>query len=204
MSAQEILIEGYNYYCNNVSDIYEHLPTLNNYAQKCSHITECGVRGIVSSYAFAYGLLNKSSGKLVQVDPEKNENCDAFIQLCKLNNIECVFYQQSDLVCPIENTELLFIDTWHVYGQLKRELDRWNSHVSKYIIMHDTTIDEWIGESIRDNLNIEEQSLETGIPIDEITKGLWPAIDEFLIQHPEWILEKRYTNNNGLTILRRV
>jgi len=204
MTSQEILIEGYNYYCNNYSDIYEHLPTLNNYAQKCSHITECGVRGIVSSYAFAYGLLNKSSGKLVQVDPEKDKNCDAFIQLCKLNNIECVFYQQSDLVCPIENTELLFIDTWHVYGQLKRELDRWNSHVSKYIIMHDTTIDEWSGESIRDNCNIEEQSLETGIPIDEITKGLWPAIDEFLIQHPEWILEKRYTNNNGLTILRRV
>jgi hypothetical protein len=204
MTSQEILIEGYNYYCNNVSDIYEHLPTLNNYAQKCSHITECGVRGIISSYALAYGLLNKTSAKLVQIDPEKDKNSDAFIQLCKLNNIECVFYQESDLICPIENTELLFIDTWHVYGQLKRELARWNSHVSKYIIMHDTTVDEWIGESIRDNLNIEEQSLETGIPIDEITKGLWPAIDEFLIQHPEWILEKRYTNNNGLTILRRV
>jgi hypothetical protein len=204
MSAQEILIEGYNYYCNNVSDIYEHLPTLNNYARKCSHITECGVRRIVSSYALAYGLLNKSSAKLVQVDPEKNENSDAFIHLCKLNNIECVFYQESDLDCPIEDTELLFIDTWHVYGQLKRELARWNSHVSKYIIMHDTTVDEWLGESIRLSLNTEEQSQSFGIPIDEIEKGLWPAIDEFLIQHPEWILEKRYTNNNGLTILRRV
>jgi hypothetical protein len=48
MTARDILIEGYQHYCNNVSDIYEHLPTLNNYAQQCNHITECGVRGIVS------------------------------------------------------------------------------------------------------------------------------------------------------------
>ena len=204
MTAREILIEGYNYYCNNVSDIYEHLPTLYKYAKQCNHITECGVRSIVSSFAFAYGLCDKLSAKLVQVDPEKDENSDAFILLCNKNNINCVFYQQSDLECPIENTELLFIDTWHVYGQLKRELARWNKHVSKYIIMHDTTVDEWLGESIRCGVNTEEQSRNSGFPIDEIEKGLWPAIDEFLIQYPEWILEKRYTNNNGLTILRRI
>jgi hypothetical protein len=108
------------------------------------------------------------------------------------------------LECPIEDTELLFIDTWHVYGHLKRELSRWNSHVSKYIIMHDTTVDEWLGESIRLSLNFEEQSVSTGIPVEEIIKGLWYAINEFLVQHPEWVLEKRYINNNGLTILRRV
>ena len=204
MTAREILIEGYNYYCNNVSDIYEHLPTLYKYAKQCNHITECGVRSIVSSFAFAYGLCDKSSAKLVQVDPEKDENSDAFILLCNKNNINCVFYQQSDLECPIENTELLFIDTWHVYGQLKRELTQWHSHVSKYIIMHDTTVDEWLGESIRCGVNTEEQSRNSGFPIDEIEKGLWPAIEEFLIQYPEWILEKRYTNNNGLTILRRI
>jgi hypothetical protein len=204
MTARDILIEGYQHYCNNVSDIYEHLPTLNNYAQQCNHITECGVRGIVSSYALAHGLLDKSPAKLIQVDPAKDENSDAFIQLCKLNNIDCVFYQQSDLECPIEDTELLFIDTWHVYGHLKRELSRWNSHVSKYIIMHDTTVDEWLGESIRLSLNFEEQSVSTGIPVEEIIKGLWYAINEFLVQHPEWVLEKRYINNNGLTILRRV
>ena len=204
MTAREILIEGYNYYCNNVSDIYEHLPTLYKYAKQCNHITECGVRSIVSSFAFAYGLCDKLSAKLVQVDPEKDESSDAFILLCNKNNINCVFYQQSDLECPIENTELLFIDTWHVYGQLKRELARWNNHVSKYIIMHDTTVDEWLGESIRCGVNTEEQSRNSGFPIDEIEKGLWPAIDEFLIQYPEWILEKRYTNNNGLTILRRI
>ena len=69
--------------------------------------------------------------------------------------------------------------------------------------MHDTTVDEWLGETIRNGWNAAEQSKQTGIPVDEITKGLWPAIEEFLMEHPEWLLEKRYTNNNGLTILKR-
>jgi hypothetical protein len=34
-------------------------------------------------------------------------------------------------------------------------------------------------------------------------KGLWPAVEEFLAAHPEWKIEKRFTNNNGLTILAR-
>lgn len=54
-------------------------------------------------------------------------------------------------------------------------------------------------------LDTEKQSIDTGIPIDEITRGLWPAVEEFLAEHEnEWKLHERYTNNNGLTILKRV
>ena len=111
---------------------------------------------------------------------------------------------QNDITCPLVETDLLFIDTWHVYGHLRRELAYWHSSVKKYIIMHDTTIDEWKGETIRMGWNAQQQSIQHGIPVEEITKGLWPAIDEFLKEHPEWKLEKRYTNNNGLTILQRI
>jgi hypothetical protein len=90
-----------------------------------------------------------------------------------------------------------------VYGHLKRELARWNSYVSKYIILHDTTVDEIYGETIRCGWNAIEQSKTSGIPVDEINKGLWPAVTEFLAANPDWILEKRFTNNNGLTILTR-
>ena len=41
-----------------------------------------------------------------------------------------------------------------------------------------------------------------GLVID--AQGLWPAVEEFLNEHSEWQLETRYTNNNGLTILKRV
>lgn len=199
-----ILQAKYEERCRQHSDIHEHLPTLHEYASRVNHVTECGVRSVVSSYAFGAALRNKSPNRLVQVDLDTNRNVVQFGEECAREGVDCVFYQQSDLVCPIEDTDLLFIDTWHIYGHLKRELARWHGHVRQYILMHDTTVDEWQGETIRCRWNAQKQSEESGIPVEEITKGLWPAIAEFLEAHPEWVLEKRYTNNNGLTILKRV
>ncbi len=199
-----VLEQKYKQRCEESSDIYEHLPTLRAYASQCNHVTECGVRSVVSSYAFASALVQKPNAKLIMVDPSKHpHSIDSFLQECKHANLNAIFYEQSDLTCPMEKTDLLFIDTWHIYGQLKRELNRWHEQVNKYIIMHDTTVDEWEGESIRQGLPIELQSKETGFPIEEINKGLWPAIAEFLDNHPEWKLKERFTNNNGLTILER-
>lgn len=199
-----VIEQKYIQRCNVYSDIYEHLPTLFQYASSVNHVTECGVRGVVSSYAFANGLKYRPNTKLILVDIASTPCVDEIQKECKNENLNCIFYEQNDLECPMEQTDLLFIDTWHVYGQLKRELARWHSHVNKYIIMHDTTVDEWFGESLRDRHNIPKQSAESGIPINEITQGLWPAIDEFLKAHSEWVLEKRFTNNNGLTILKRI
>jgi hypothetical protein len=45
---------------------------------------------------------------------------------------------------------------------------------------------------------------KTGIPADEIARGLWPAIQEFCEKERErWYVARRYTNNNGLTVLVR-
>ena len=69
--------------------------------------------------------------------------------------------------------------------------------------MHDTTIDEIDGETIRAGWDAHKQSRETGIPVDEINKGLWPAIEEFLNTNEDWYIKERFTNNNGLTILAK-
>ena len=69
--------------------------------------------------------------------------------------------------------------------------------------MHDTTIDEIDGETIRLNWNANKQSEETGYTIDEIKSGLEKAINEFLENNNDWILIEKLTNNNGLTILKR-
>ncbi len=193
----------YNRLCLTPCDINEHLPTLYKYASKCKIIVECGVRNVVSSYAFALGLKNRDNTFLYQIDPEKSGSVYNFQRHCLNEGIQTEFIEQSDLDCEIKNCELLFIDTWHVYGQLKRELARWHSSVSKYIIMHDTTVDEWEGETIRMRFNAQMQSSKFGIPIEEINMGLWPAISEFLVEHPEWKILERYVNNNGLTILER-
>ena len=74
---------------------------------------------------------------------------------------------------------------------------------NKFIILHDTTVDGEVGESIRNNWDIQQQAKETGYTVEEIQKGLWPAVEDFLKSNNEWVLEKRYTNCNGLTILKR-
>ena len=198
-----MLANKYHTACTTPSDINEHLPTLYRYARECSHVTECGVRFVVSSYAFAHALVGRPGTTLVQVDPVSHPNILAFGAECKREGLPVIFHNQSDLTCPLEPTDLLFIDTWHVYGQLKRELARWHPYVRRYILLHDTTVDEWHGETVRVGWNAVAQSRQTGIPVDEIRKGLWPAIEEFLRDHPEWTLRERFTTNNGLTILQR-
>lgn len=189
---------------NTSSDINEHLPVLLRYTKQCSSVVECGVRDVVSSYAFAYGLIDTPNNQYLMVDPKKSSQIEPFLNLCRNNGINASFVEQSDLDCPLVTTDLLFIDTWHIYGHLKRELARWNTSVNKFIILHDTTTDEWYGETIRNEWNAEEQSRESGIPVEEIRKGLWPAVEEFLATNPEWKIELRLTNNNGLTVLSRV
>jgi beta-1,4-mannosyl-glycoprotein beta-1,4-N-acetylglucosaminyltransferase len=72
--------------------------------------------------------------------------------------------------------------------------------------MHDTTVFEFTNEVIREKLS-EEQLLNLsasfGLSIEDIKMGLWSAIEDFLKNNPEWDLHERYTNNNGLTILKK-
>jgi len=201
MSLIEI---NYNFKCNQKSDINEHLPTLCELARECDSVIELGVRGVVSSWAFAMGLPEGSRMFMNDLEPC---NATPLIRAAKNEkNIDATFVKGSDLEIDLpEPADLVFIDTWHIYGQLKRELARYEPLAKKYIVMHDTTVDEWEGETIRLGWNAEEQSKQTGWPVEEITKGLWPAVDEFLRKNEgKWELKKRYFNNNGLTILKRV
>jgi hypothetical protein len=179
---------------------------LYNYARECESILELGVRGVVSSYAFVYGLMNnnKETKNILLNDIDE---CDVseLLSITKELPININYKWINDLELDItDNVDLTFIDTWHVYGQLKRELNKFSKITNKYIIMHDTTIDEIYGETIRCNWNAEEQSIESGIPVEEINKGLLPAIEEFLETNKNWKIKERFYNNNGLTILEKV
>jgi hypothetical protein len=200
------IVNKYNRLCFLKSDINQHLPTLRRYASECESIIELGVRGVISSYAFIYGLLsNNSSNKRILLNDIKSCDINELLYLTSNLKIDIKYEWINDLDLEIkENYDLTFIDTWHVYGQLKRELEKFSKVTNKYIIMHDTTIDDYEGETIRNKWNAEEQSAETGIPIDEINKGLIPAIEEFLENNKNWKLLESYSNNNGLTILNKI
>lgn len=196
--------EKYKQLCETPSDINEHLPTLSDLAGQCEHICELGVRGVISSWALVRGLPKGATLFMNDITP-----CDVMEikNMAKTEkNIDVAFVQGDDLKIELpKETDMTFIDTWHVYGHLKRELARYAPITKKFLVMHDTTVDADHGETVRCRWNAQSQSDASGIPVNEITKGLWPAIEEFLAEHVgTWELIKRYTNNSGLTIIKRI
>jgi hypothetical protein len=190
-----------------VSDINEHVATLSRYAEECKSIVEFGVRAGVSSWGFVHGLLKRaSSGGDCSIHGYDLNPMplpyDVFGYAPRPGFISA-FTQANVLHIPPVGCDLLFIDTFHVYGQLRRELSRHAQHVKKYIILHDTTVDEWEGELKRNGWNASTMGAETGIPPGELLVGLWPAVMLFLEGHAEWKIKERFENNNGLTVLER-
>ena len=166
-------------------------------------VGESTTPAVLQHLCAALGLQGNPKNRYTLIDPFKSSNVQDFLGLCQRVGVDARFVAESDLTCPLIETDLLFIDTWHVYAQLKRELTRWHSSVSKFIILHDTTIDAVKGESAQNGLNIDKQRQDSGFPADEIAKGLWPAVEDFLDSTPDWSLDLRLENNSGLTILRR-
>eukprot|EP00026_Physarum_polycephalum_P010465 Phypoly_transcript_10629.p1 GENE.Phypoly_transcript_10629~~Phypoly_transcript_10629.p1 ORF type:complete len:412 (+),score=85.86 Phypoly_transcript_10629:60-1238(+) len=190
------------------SDINEHIPTLYEYARECTAIAEFGVRGVVTTWAFLRGLRDsKKLGikKLYCVDLKKSDNIQYAESAAGKNNITLEFKKGNDLSVSLkQGVDLLFIDTWHVYAQLKLELEIHAWNVRKYIILHDTAIDGEKGEAVRAHQNVAALAKETGFSEGDIKKGLGKAIQEFLANYPNWKVREVFTNNNGLTILERV
>lgn len=171
-------------------DIKEHLPTLKEYSMGCDVIVEMGVRSIVSTWAFLAGYPTKlTSMDIVNPTQYQRIPCSSSIEdvmnLTNKTSIEFEFILGDTRHIMIDNCDLLFIDTLHVYDQLIIELSLHAVNVNKWIILHDTTTFGDVGE------------LDNSV-------GLKPAIDEFIESHNDWVVHKVFTNNNGLTILKRV
>jgi hypothetical protein len=177
------------------SDINEHLDALKEYAEKCNHVTEMGVREAVATYAFLVAAPNT----LISYDLYTTPGVQQAIALAHEKGLNFKFIQADVLKVDIEPTEMLFIDTFHVYNQLKQELELHADKVSKYLVFHDTVSyahkDEkgyWVTPEMIANYKYQGK------------EGLLPAIEEFMAENPHWVIEKHFTNNNGLMILKRV
>ena len=107
-------------------------------------------------------------------------------RLAATEGIEFEFILADDRKITLPFTDLLFIDTWHVYDQLVLELDRHAGKARKFIILHDTETFGMTGEAPGH-------------------KGLKPALDEFLASHEgrHWFVLEEFHNCNGLMVLER-
>jgi hypothetical protein len=175
-----ILEAEYNKAKTTPSDINQNLHVLYELAKECKHVTEMGVRTGVSTRAF----LN-TDVELISYDIQLNPDVENLFTHAKLLGKKVQYEQADVLQIEIEPTDLLFIDTFHIYDQLSKELKKHAHKVKKYIAFHDTYIYGLRGENPQDK------------------NGLLTAIIEFLISNQEWQFKFHTNKNNGMTVLER-
>lgn len=179
------------------SDINEHLPTLRDLAKECEHVTEMGVRDVVSTWAFLLGLATSGKTKKVlrSYDIYKSNNIALALIEAESNKVDMTFTEVDVLKTEIEETDLLFIDTLHTYTQLKNELKLHASKAKKYIVFHDIVT---YGRKPEPASWQTPEIMKNYVQND---KGILFAIEEFLKENFEWDIKAVYENNNGLLVL---
>lgn len=116
------------------SDCLLHLPVLQWFSSKCDHVTEFGVRNVVSTLA----LLAGARKRVISYDIKRTENVDLVLAMSDLP-VPWEFHEQSsiDPGLRIEKTDMLFIDSVHTGEQVRRELEQHWDSVGKYVAFHD-------------------------------------------------------------------
>lgn len=176
--------KNYKDLCETVSDINEHLPALKVVADVCSHVTEFGVRDVVSTYAF---LESKAPTIRAYDINYSNPNMTDALKVAEKKGKDLKFIIGSTLEVDIEETDLLFIDTLHTCEQLKAELNRHSRKVNKFMAFHDVV-----------TFGYRDENGNTVAPT-----GLLPAIFGFLAARPIWRVFYFNPANNGLLILEK-
>lgn len=183
--------EKFEHSVNNPSDINEHLQSLRNCAEVCNHVTEMGVRTVVSTYAF----LASKAKTVIGYDISKQPEVDECLAICKAEGRQWTFIEADVLKVEIEPTDLLLIDTFHTATQLERELNLHAPKVKRYIAFHDTHTFWEKGEQPETE---QIAALDTNCG-----RGLKYAIEPFLKANPEWKVVFKTDACNGLTIIER-
>lgn len=165
--------------CARDTDIHEHLPIISELTSQCNHVTELGVGWAQSTRAFLRHNIELHSYEFMP-----QPGIVEFFEQAKNAGRNVTLHIDDTRKVEIAETDLLFVDSLHIYEQVQKELELHAGKARKYIGFHDTT-------TYADNGEFGG-------------RGIWPAIQEFIDAHPEWQLVERRTNNNGLTILKRV
>lgn len=160
------------------TDMQGHMDVLQSYASQSKVIAEFGVYDCTSTWALLAGRPSRMTSYDIERQPEV-EGVERAAEAC---GIPFKFVLADSATVDIGTVDLLFIDSFHSYEHLSKELNIHAKNVTGHIIMHDT---ETFGHT---------DQTYTG-------RGLWPAVEEFLAGNAEWSIKERFTHCHGLTVL---
>jgi hypothetical protein len=171
--------------CGGTSDISAHLPLLEFLAKQCTYCVEFGVRDAYSTAA----LISGCKGLVTSIDISFSSAINKLLKMKHNGDLPCPwqFVQANtpDETLDFGYPQLLFIDTLHTYGQIKKELELHGNKPHKFLVFHDTY----------------SQGANSLDVVGEV--GIMPAIEEFMAENPQWKEIYRANFNHGLLVLER-
>ena len=173
-------------------DISEHLGYIKSVASNgpIRQVVEFGCRTGNSTLALLSGL--SEGAKMFSYDIEDCPHKQIIKHAAKLAGIDWQFCLEPSHSCK-QDADLVFIDSWHSYDQVKEELNivKGMKSVSD-IIFHDTELFGWFGQ--RDKRQ---------------GSGILPAILRFMCddlhqRKKGWVIYNYFRNNNGLLHIKSI
>ena len=172
------------------SDVNEHLNTDYKYASQCESVIEYSAQPFSGTLtSLAAGLLNNGSTvkKLYYVNPGQF-NVAELAQACCTEGVTLKLYQQKTHLHKLEApVDMACIRGWHCYKQVLLELENLVD-TKKYILLHDSKIDEFVSESVRCGANCKALAVQNDWKLTDVQRGIWPAIEKFVEDHKEWVI----------------
>ena len=92
------ILEKYQYHCNRISDINEHLPTLKKYGEECETIVEMGVRSVVSTWAFLLSNPKKLTSLDLYHPSTFGGTLDDVYEAVSETNVDFTFVEEDSLI----------------------------------------------------------------------------------------------------------
>lgn len=166
-------------YYGEVMDGYmdQYAEVFDQYVSNSDDVAEFGVHRCASSTFLLRRCKNLHSWEI------SRKHFEAHRALMRLAEGRWTLNYGSSLTSALPAVDVLFIDSSHTYGCMQAELHYASVRVSQHIILHDTTTSWWIGHAN--------------------TKGIGPAVREFLEATPTWREEERFWPAPGMMVLSR-
>lgn len=192
MSAIEDL---YNQARKRPDAMAQHMETIRKLASEFDQVAEIGIRRGSSTIALLAGVDGKDNGAVFSCDIERLPLHESIAQAA--GDLWFRSYMPSEQWEWSEpQMEMLVVDGYHTYSQVKMELDRFADRVIDVLVFHDTMSCGIQGDGIADRKLHDSEAMDD-------TRGIRLAIDELMIRDPSWRIEMHLPNDSGLLVLRR-
>jgi len=182
----------------------EYLTLFRELAQECSSIGEIGQHGMPVRWGLLRGLADSESDEksfsAIVSKGTRPSSLRLAETLAEANGITFTVEDAAETDDNVSNVDLLYLDSPQTYALLSYQLEQSAERVNKYISVFCSNP----ALAFEDDTDYQGDWSEYPEFIDRSKQGLWTAVDDFMLRHPEWQVKHQQLASYGVTILEKV